>query len=267
VGLDIKKISSKELNQKLDEQEVEEKLSLIPEGIIQFSGNPILNYCFDKKVGLQNKTSPRVLVNWTKHGIVEVSDKDKGKIKRFGKLESIWLNILVELREFGMSIESIQRTRKILFSYVVNDFSLFKFQILHSILKTPQMLLVFKDGDARIISTENYIKLLEKNRFLPHLSLNLEDFIKPEYPNHSFDKTFNLSHPFESIEKVKLLFFLRTGDFSHLKVKISDGDVRYIENVKMLLSNEDVIKALNIWNFKEILVSIDDDTETIIASN
>ena len=55
-------------------------------------------------------------------------------------------------------------------------------------------------------------------------------------------------------------------DFQYMKVKLADGDIRYIENVKMLLKSEDVLQAFSNWKFEEINISIDDDTSTIITS-
>ncbi len=264
--MDINKLSSEEFNNKLDKQSVEEQLLNIPEILIQFSGNKIINYCLSKKVGLKDEPSPRVLGNWADKGLVKINPEDKGKIKRFDKLESTWLNILVELRGFGLSIESLQRTRRILFNYVVKDFSLFKFHFLNTILREPQTLVVYKDGDARILPTDIYLTLNSKKRFFSHVRLNLDDFIKPEYPNLQLESNYGITEELESIEKLKLLYFLKTGGYQYMKVKLSDSDIRYIENIEMLLKSEDALKAFSEWNFEEIIISIDDEVETIITS-
>jgi len=264
--MNYKYLTSDKLLNKLDKQSSEEKLSEIPEGLIQLVDNDIINYCFNKKTGLKEKPTPRVLVNWVKNGIVKVDEKDKGKIKRFDKLESIWLNILVEMRDFGLPIKSIQRARKILFEYAFKNLTLFKFQILNTIIKEQQILVVYKDGASRIIDIDGYTKLLNKHFLQPHLSFKLTDFIELEYPNNSFNQNFNITAPFENIGKMKLLFFLRTGEFQFMKVKLSEGDTRYIENVEMLLKSEDVLKAFLDWKFEEIIISIDDEANTVITS-
>lgn len=261
MGVNINK-----LNTKLDKASVEEKLNDITVSLIQFSRNKVLNHCLSKKVGLKDEPSPRVLVNWVEKELVVIAPEDQRKNKRFDKLESTWLNILVELRGFGLSLQSLKRTRKILFEYKFNDFSLLKFHFINTILGEPQTLVVFKDGDARIINTDTYLQMHQKNRLQPHLSLNLEDYIKPEYPNHALEQEFNITDPFESAEKMKLLYFLKTGDYQYMKIKFSDDDVRYIENVNMLLNNSELLEALHKWSFDEILISIDDETETKITS-
>lgn len=266
MGIDITKLTSDEFNEKIDRQAVEEKLNEIPEGLIHFSKNPIFNYCISKKVGLKDEPSPRVLANWANKGLVKTAKEDKGRIKRFDKLESVWLNILVELRGFGLPLDSLNRTRKILFDYVVSDFSLLKFHFLNSILRKPQTLVVYKNGDARITATETYLKIYKKHKPLPHLSLDLADFIKPEYNNPSFDENFNINNPFENQEKLKLLYFLKTGDYEYMKVKLSDGDIRYIENASMALKSIDVLTAFSNWSFDEVIISIDDEAETIITA-
>jgi len=266
MGLDINKLSSKEFNDKLREQSVTEELLNIPETLIQFSANNIINYCLSKKVGLKEEPSPRVLVNWVDKLLVKIDPKDKGKIKRFDKLESTWLNILVELRGFGLSIDSLQRTRRILFDYVLKDFSLFKFHFLNTILNEPQTLVIYKDGDARILPTEIYLKLNSKKRFFSHVRLNLDEFIEPEYPNLLLEQDFGITDKLENTEKLKLLYFLRTGDYQFMKVKLTQGDVGYIENAEMLLKSNNVLNSLSKWNFEEITISIDDNVDTIITS-
>ena len=176
MGIDIQKLSSKEHLDKLDQNSVLEILEDIPESLIQFSANPILNYCLEKKFGLKDKPSPRVLNNWVKNGLVKVDENDKGKVKRFDRLESIWLNIVVELRDFGLPLDSIARTRKILFDYQLKGFSLFKFQVLNCILRKPQTLVVYKNGikifNDIISFDQDYYPSLEKDYYNSNEKLN-----------------------------------------------------------------------------------------------
>ncbi len=264
MGLDKEKLSG-ELSDRIIQHSVEEKLSELPE-LIRFSRNKTINYCLSKKVGLKDEPNPRVLVNWVDKNLVEIAPQDKGKIKRFDKFESTWINILVELRGFGLPLDVLQKTRKLLFDYKFDDLSLFKFKFINTILRKPQTLVVFRDGDTRILATETYLEMYKKNGLLPHLSLNLADFIKQEYPNNSLDQNFDISDPIESPEKMKLLYFLRTGDYQFMKVRLSESDVRYIKNIDMLLKSDDVLKAFSEWNFEEITISIDDEADTVITS-
>jgi len=256
------KLTSKGFLEGLDKQVAEEKLSELPEGLIQLLNNETINHCLSRKVGTKGNPTARVLNNWIKIGLIQINEADKGKIKRFGVLESIWLNILVEMRGFGVPIDSIKRTRKLLFNYQINNFSLFKFYILNNILIEPQTLVVFKDGGARILSTNIYLKNLKKGWLLPHLSFKLSDFIKTEYKNHSLDKSLNLSNIYDNTQKMVLLFFLRTGDFKNMKIEISDGDIRYFDSINAVLKNKDILQAIEEWKFLKIIISIDSDTET-----
>lgn len=266
IGMDIDKLTSKEFQEKLNKQIAHQILGELPEELIHFSRNPILNYCLNKKTGIKDKPTPRVLNNWMQNEIVKVDPNDKGRVKRFDKLESIWLNIVVELREFGVPIDVIKKTRNNLFKNEFNNFSLFKFYVFSSILREPQTLLIFKDGTVKVMSSNIYNQLLTNNKLQSHLTFNLTNFITPDYPNYSTTLNFELQAPLESVEKMKLLFFLKTGEFQYMKVKLSDGDVRYIENVEMLHKSDTVLKSFSNWSFIDIVVSIDDEAETIITS-
>src|SRR3954471_12465116 len=58
--------------------------------------------------------SPRVFNNWKKLGLLPQASTER-KWNKFSFTEFIWLKIVQELREFGLSIEKILKVRKLLF--------------------------------------------------------------------------------------------------------------------------------------------------------
>src|SRR5690606_22841272 len=128
------------------------------------------------------------------------------------------------------------------------NFSLLKFQIINCILLNEQTLVTQKDGHTGIYANEIYFKQLKKNGFLPHLSLPLIKYIKKEYPNNNFDRDILIQSAFENIDKMLVLFFLKTGAFVNIKVEVSKGDVRYVESAEQLLSLE-IFKEIQNWTF------------------
>jgi hypothetical protein len=122
-----------------------------------------------------------------------------------------------------------------------------------------------KDGNLRIYAEKNYRTKPRKNvRVEPHIRIDLNYLIREEYKKEAIDLEYNITNPTESLEKLKLLFFLKTGEFQSIKVKLSKNDIRYFEDVSALRKNKEVSTALSEWQFKEILISIDEEKETII---
>lgn len=260
-----KKIFSKEFKERLDRQSVEEKYSAIPENLIHFLNNNVVNSLLNKESKPKNTPSARVLNHWIKDGLIDVDVDKKNKIKYFNLVEKVWLNIIIGMREFGMSLENIHRVKKVLLSEVTENFSLLKFQIINCILLNEQTLVTQKDGHTGIYANEIYFKQLKKNGFLPHLSLPLIQYIKKEYPNNNFDRDIIIPSAFENIDKMLVLFFLKTGAFENIKVEVSKGDIRYVESTEQVLSLE-MFKEIQNWTFERLTISITDKEEVSITS-
>ena len=180
---------------------------------------------------------------------------------------AILKNNRVELRGFGLSIESIQRIRKTLFSYKVRGYNFFKFQVINTIINSPQTLIIYKDGRARFASDEVYNDLIKRKLLLPHLNFRLEDFIKFEYLNLDLDDEFDSKDMITNVDKMKLIFFLRTGDFLNMKFNLGDGDIRFIDNKQSLLKNKAVLKSISKWSFVDVRISLANQVDTIIEVN
>src|SRR5690606_2298917 len=200
--------------------------------------------------GRKNEISARVLNNWIAQEVINVSPDDKGKIKRFDKIESIWLNIVSEARKFGVSLDFLKQSRKELFESPFKNFSLIKFHVLDSILRTPKVLLILENGYTKILSYDVYYKWISNKRLPTHISFDLLEFIKPEFENENFSKDFGIEDPYENIEKLTLLFYLKTGEFKCVKLFIDEFDVRYIENSNYLLENKDLLSKISNWEFQ-----------------
>jgi hypothetical protein len=267
ISMDNEKLNSPELQERFLRLETQELFDRYPNELIQFANNKILNYCFTKKLGSHDSPSARVLNNWIKTDIVQIDENDKGKIKRFDLLERIWINLVVEMREFGLPLEAILKARSILFKEFIAGLSLFKFQVLNTILNDNQTLVIYKDGDVRILASSSYAEVSNRGMFLPHLNFSLRQFIELEFPNNNLSESFGSTGLTHSLSKLKLLYFLKTGDFKSLKIEITEGDIRFIESSSSLVISEDIQKSIDRWTFKKITVLIDEETETVILPN
>lgn len=263
--IDIEK--NKKLQDKLNQHVLEEIFSELPDTFIHFLNSASVNLSMHKeKSGRKNEISARVLNNWISQEVIGVSPDDKGKVKRFDKLESIWLNIVVEARKFGISLDFLKQTRKELFNSPIKNFSLIKFHVLDSILRTPKILLILENGYAKILSYEVYNKWIS-NKMLPtHISFDLLDFIIPEFENNNFSSNFGIKEPYENIEKLKLLFYLKTGEFKCIKIFVNEFDVRYIENSKNLIENADLTNVISNWGFHKAEVVVNEEVSVMIKS-
>jgi hypothetical protein len=255
----------KHLTERIEKSSVEEIFGDAPTSIIRLLKDKSINYSLSKKRGLNEKPTTRVLTHWVKEGIVHIEKKDRGKIKRFDKIEGTWLNLVVEMRNFGISIEHIKKPREYYFDYKIENSSLFKLKLLWSILISPQLITMDDEGNMSIYSIKHHNTYFKPNVYIPsHVCVSFNNFIEQEYPNASFYQNYGLSNPTDSVEKLKLLYFLKTGDFQSMKVKLFDSDIRFFNSSKLLLENKEIMTYLSEWNFKEITIQIDEEMESKI---
>lgn len=261
--MDLEKLKKEQNN--INVQSLKEIFEELPDEVIKFSTSNLVKYCLEEiKSSAKNKQSPRVIHNWIKSEIIKIPEEEKGKNRRFSRLENIWINIASEARKFGLPLEYLKQSRIELLELNYKTFSYLKFYVLDSILRKPKILLIFENGYTRVISFELYSKWISKGIFPTHLSFKLMDYVSLEFPENAFEFDFKISNPYEEISKMKMLYFLKTGDYKHIKLFVNDTDVRLIENSKSLLKNKELLKILSEWKFLKAEIVINDDVETVI---
>ncbi len=264
-GFDLQK--NKALFPKIQKEAVKEALESVPDSFIHFSNDDISNYCLDQvKSRIKADVSPRVLNNWIREGVIEIEESDKGKIKRFNRIENIWLDIVVDLRKFGVPLKALKEIRKQLFSYEVSSFCLFKFKVLHNILSNPEYLVIDENHTVGFYPYKTYSKLAEKGALLSHINIRFIDYVKSEFLNNNISANFNIKNIDGDVEKVALLYFLKTNSFNQIKIELSMGDVRLINDSSSLKNNTELINSIENWNFKSIVVEVNNETEFIIKN-
>lgn len=80
--------------------------------------------------------SPRVLNSWVEQGVI--NPIETGKKRTFNKMESIWFNLIIELKEFGLRLDKIKKINEYLFEAPEgSNFSPLKHALTYSIIIEP----------------------------------------------------------------------------------------------------------------------------------
>lgn len=263
--IDIDK--SKKETPKIKKRAILQELENIPNSFFEFTSNEISNYSLNHtKTGITSDISPRALNRWIEQGVVVINDSDKGKTKRFNRLESIWIKIAIELRKFGVSLNDLKYIRTQLFEYTLEDFSMFKFKILKNILDTPEYLTIDDEHQIGFYPYKYYADKVSKGFLFSHINIRFIDFLREEFPNNSFDTNFNIKEVGENIDKVSLLFYLKTNTFTEIRITLSDGDTRLLNNSSELKNNKSLLKAIQNWTFQTIEIQLDDGVKFTIEN-
>jgi hypothetical protein len=263
--MDINKLN--EFSPKIKKKAIKHELGYAPTSFIQFTNNDISSYSLDEdKARISANVSPRVITNWLQKDVIKIDDSDIGKIKRFSKLENVWLNLVIDLRKFGVSLNSLKYIRTQLFEYTVDGFYLFKFKVLQSILGNPEFLIINDNHEVGFYAYQYYADKVAKGHLYSHINLRFIDYIRSEFPDNNFNIDFGIKDIDEDVEKVSLLFYLKTNEFKELRITLSDGDTRLITNSSELKINKDLLKIVQAWVFKSIVIKINDEVEFIIEN-
>lgn len=261
MGLDIKKL--REQQKHIAKIAREEKLA----EYIQAS-EQIGEYLEFEKAKKKVEQSPRVLNNWAQLGLINYPED--GKKRTFNKLEGIWIDLVTELREFGFSLDKIKSVRKFLFENNFNgtEFSPLKYAMMYSLLVEPYILLVYANGEINLMSKSKYVSYLSDEFILPmHISINLLNTSKSEFPKNNFTTFTNSSDITKlSSKELELLYYLRTGDYDEIKVKMNDGEVYLIESSKSLNVNTKVVDIINKSSYQDIEIKVRDGKTVLIKT-
>jgi hypothetical protein len=256
---------AKKLEEGLKDKALKDVYGDLSPEFVHFLKNDVLNYCLQEyKTGIKAEHPVRIVNSWLAQDVIKIQSGDKGKIKRFNRLENIWLNIVFEARKFGIPISTLKETRKNLLESSIRDFSLFKLEVIKTLFSMPQIMYIPIEGQAKLYSFEAYKKWFSRGRFPVHAIFNLKDYISLEYPNNSLLTDFKIQNPLEDKNKMLLLYFLKTGDYQYLKFHLKEGDIRFIESSQSLLQNEEVMQSIINWNFQKVDIIINDELETSI---
>ncbi len=263
--MDINKL--KEYSSSIKKQAFIEELEDMPISFFEFANNEISNHSLNyTKIGITADVSPRALNRWIEQGVVTINKYDKGKTRRFNRLESIWIKIAVELRNFGVSLNDLKYIREQLFDYTVEGFNMFKFKVLKNVLTTSDYLVINENHQVGFYPYEYYAKQVSKGYLLSHINIRFIDYIKEEFPNNNLNTDFDIKDFEEDANKVPLLYYLKTNDFEEIRITLSDGDTRLLNNSSQLKDNTELLKQIQNWSFKTIKIIIDTETEFIIEN-
>lgn len=251
-GFDIDKMRG--LTSKLEERARRETMENLQEEMMNIVLDDDLVQLFhknkDRKVAEQSK---RVIAHWVKKGLIEAEQEKKGGWFYFNRTETIWIDIITLLRRFGLDLDKIRKIRQQLFHIEVEGFQLINFALMYSILKEPYIMLVFQDGEVKILTTTLYSEFIKDEALPPHITFNFFHLAKQLYPNNNFNfKSENALSGNLTQSELKLLYYIRTGDFIEIKIRLKDGNISLFEGEKQINNPDRIMNIINEKSYQDI---------------
>lgn len=206
----------------------------------------------DKQFSVKDINIPYQWVNnWDKEGLLFEDDREDGKWRKFNFIDYLWIKIIVELREFGLSYDVIKKLREVLshkielepltdkkktilgnsnMRYVqtasLNSVSLLTFLIVEAIAtKALIKILIHKDGEALLVNERNlflYGPELEEFQKQSFLTISLNHLLIEFVGKHDLDLLLPFI-PLISTEEAELLQLIREESITRLCITDHEG--------------------------------------------
>lgn len=260
MGLDLKKMRA--LQADIHKKAQEEMMENISENLINFVLDDDIADSFRNEKGRRvTEQSKRVIGHWVKEGVIYGEQHHEGGWFYFDRTESIWIDLVTQLRAFGLNLPKIKAIREQLFNDIQPGFRMIDFAIIHSVLRNPYIMMVNMDGSINLTTSSLYSDIIKKEILPPHIMFNFFHLAKEIFPNNNFDVAIGDPDKLSELtdEEMKILYYIRTGDFKEIKIKMQEGEVYLLEAQQEMQVNEKLINIISKAAYQDISIKIADN--------
>lgn len=233
----------------------------------QAGNNRISQVLNSKERNIKFETiSYRELNSWEKAGLLSV-EREGREWRRFSIIDAIWVKLLKELREFGMSWKQLKVTKESL------EFESDKCGVPMPMLefytafviaqKMPVVLLIFRDGIALPVSMTQYKVAKESIGIANHIQISLNDIVQGMVPEIDLKADYASEFPL-NVNEMELLAYLRIGNFEKITVKFNKGEMEKFEGVQRLKAKKRIEELIREHRYQDIQLQEEDGEVTAI---
>lgn len=201
----------------------------------------------------------RQLNSWEKEGLL-IGTREGREWRRFSIMEAIWVRLIKELRDFGMSREQVKISKQSL------EFESKKCGVAMPLLefytafaignKMPVLLLIFKDGVAVPASLTQYKVAKEMASVENHLQVNLNDLLQSLFPDVDLKPKYKTEMPVD-MDEMELLAFLRLGQYEKVEILYKSGKMITVEGMQRVDVNTLVTDVIKEHDYQKIEVVVE----------
>lgn len=222
----------------------------------------------------QTNITYRVINHWAEQGLIS-SYRNSDSAAGWRKLclfDLIWINVLVELRKYGMSISMLRNTFESVFNHQSISslhIPVFEIGVCLCIQKTPVSLIVFSDGAAEVIRDSDLDLTLSMGLISPksYVLINLNECCQQILSGAG--KATRLPKFQLSNTEIDVLSALQTKELASLEILFKDGrphsfNQKILNRDSKVTSIEDLLRAIE---FGEVRVKKENGKIVFFESN
>ncbi len=193
----------------------------------------------------------RLLNHWSEAGLLDDSRENDSGWRKLSVKDIVWLRLLRDLREFGMSLDALRNTYNSLQPHISPEFEA-ALALCFRKPSTPVFVVVFSNGIADVatlhsLRATDYMVGYE----VPYVRINLNALCG------EILGTSNLMPPREmwlslADQERQLVLSSREQDIDELRVSLKSGDIQDIEKTSKLQNVEKISDLMNDIDYGEI---------------
>ena len=177
----------------------------------------------------------RLINHWSEAGIIDdTSRTNEQGWRKLSIVDLIWIHVLMKLRRFGMSLDSLSLAyQSTFYSHAKSDkkWPMFEFSILRCLHRNPLFIIVFEDGWCEYMYKHDY-ELNMQTGFLnekAYLMVNLNQCVSAVFPKLNKPEHMGLVE-LSQIE-LGVIEKIRQGDLNELHLRFKDGQVESLKKI------------------------------------
>lgn len=200
----------------------------------------------------------RLISHWQAEGLLSDERTEEQTWRKFGLIDILWMGIIGELRELGLSNSKIKNVRNHLFEVVplVNKQSLplLEYSAIEAIsYAAPSFIVVDKEGVTEIVNDTDYVEQLKSGSIGHHIIISLnqavDENIRPLYSEPAYSNLTGLSK-----DELEVLSVVRSNDFQSIKITKKNGEIDMIEGVERIEGERKIVDLLKEGKYQNIEV-------------
>lgn len=204
--------------------------------------------------------SYRIINHWAKIGLIDDDRENSQGWRRFSLVELVWMGLVGQLRQFGVSNEKILKTKKIILGDPRGKNSanyLFEYYITRAFTeKVPVDFLIFQDGFCEIVSqfeleSSKNMGLLNENFILVSLNRILQNiFTKKDLKASSY-----FGVPLDK-DELTLIEVLQNPSYKKIEITRKNGKTERIDATECT-STQRVIDIIKEHDYQKITAHVE----------
>lgn len=212
----------------------------------------------DKPLNISDM-SYRIINHWEKNGLISVNRGDDGTgWRKYSYMDAIWINLIVELRKFGVSIENIKKINKQLTAsnkaYKPSVYPILEFYSSFFMMHKEETYVLVPDNFVITIASGPDIENAKSLFGLcNHISIGLHDIVKTVIQRPDLALIRQGTKLKLNSEEMSLIQDIRTGAYNAITVKMKDGKIYRLEkNIELTETN--IHKILEEKNYDTLTI-------------